>query len=52
MDLGQGGGHQAQVLTPFLFSPGTSLVLPSLLAGQGLLWSSWEVPCSLAPVLQ
>lgn len=28
-----------------------SLVLPSLLAGQGLLWSSWEVPCSLAPVL-
>ncbi|XP_044777433.1 claudin-7 isoform X2 [Neomonachus schauinslandi] len=30
---------------------GTSLVLPSSLAGQGLLWSSWEVPCSLAPVL-
>ncbi|XP_028636043.1 claudin-7 isoform X2 [Grammomys surdaster] len=30
---------------------GTSLVLPSLSAGQGLLWSFWEVPCSLAPVL-
>lgn len=28
-----------------------SLVLPSSLAGQGLLWSSWEVRCSLAPVL-
>ncbi|XP_062968426.1 claudin-7 isoform X2 [Cynocephalus volans] len=30
---------------------GTSLVLPSLLAGQGLLWSSWEVHCCLGPVL-
>lgn len=29
-----------------------SLVLPSSLAGQGPLWSSWEVPCSLAPVLE
>lgn len=28
-----------------------NLVLPSSLAGQGLLWSSWEVRCSLAPVL-
>lgn len=52
MDLGQGGGHEARVLTQsFLFFTGTSLGLPSLLAGQGLLWSSWEVPCSLAPVL-
>ena len=28
-----------------------NLVLPSSLAGQGLLWSSWEVHCSLALVL-
>ncbi|XP_054986904.1 claudin-7 isoform X1 [Sorex araneus] len=29
---------------------GLSLALPSLLAGQGLHWSSWEVACFLAPV--
>ena len=28
-----------------------NLALPSSLAGQGLLWFSWEVRCSLAPVL-
>ncbi|XP_012581942.1 PREDICTED: claudin-7 isoform X1 [Condylura cristata] len=30
---------------------GLSLVLPSLLAGQGQRWSSWEVHCYHAPVL-